>query len=766
MKILPTTLARLLFAMTAGSLCLPVASRAQTAPPAPTPKVEDVQKMTPFEVSDKKSKGAYVQEDVTSVTKFAVALIDVPQNIFVFNRAMLDDLNTGFVRHSLTYNASLQGGLWTSGGSYRGFSNQEKLTDGFKTSAFFDYDSIHYERAELLKGPSAVMYGRTEPGGITVYTTKKPIPGATFATFNLGTGKINGNTRKSYTMDVNDSFGAPGESPLNVRVTAATREYMDTRDSATANGAQNQSSARIAASYWLTNSTRLYASYLYAKQNFESQFGRYASFAVTVPQATPGASIPFSLLYGRDPLEDYGYGRIFTWTFNEVQFILDQKITKDLDFRFGFNQHKRTNEDLLLNLAATTVNGQGAIAQTGINKNKNDAKFPDVQAHFMWRPMADQNILVGVSKNWAYEKVNQWFQQRNPDGTPFRRVYIPADGIPRSLPADVVYIPTLHTNDPRTYTSLIVNYLGGFFGNRLHVMAGVARNKTDTKYIASDIPVRPPDFSTTDTNPQVGVIYKITPEVSVFALTSQSTQFTLTRDSFNHYFGPVTGKGGEGGLKFAFKDGRFNGTLTYYNVDQKNNVVFDPLAKSFLYQQSVSAGTPNPALLGDNVATGTTNSNGVEFELNGLIMPNWNVTFSYAHNDQTFKSDPLAIKQGTKVPALEPNKATLMTRYDLTEGEAKGLFGGGGLIYIDKVYGGFSPGSNNTKTYWAKGGYRLDIFAGYKFKAFGRAQQIKLQAIGLNEPLSTYSAGFNPAINDRYYTKGKAIYNLDYTVTF
>ena len=221
----------------------------------------------------------------------------------------------------------------------------------------------------------------------------------------------------------------------------------------------------------------------------------------------------------------------------------------------------------------------------------------------------------------------------------------------------------------------------------------------------------------------------------------------------------------EGGLKFAFKDGRFNGTLTYYNVDQKNNVVFDPLANSFAYQQTVTAGTPNPALRGDNVAAGTTNSKGFEFELNGLIQPNWNVTLSYAHDDQKFKSDPQAFRQGTSVPSVEPNKLTLMTRYDFAESGGQGFFVGGGLIYVDKVYGGFSPGSNNTKTYWVKGGTRLDAFVGYRFKGFGRQQQIRLQGIGINSPVA-FNAGFDPVANDRYYLKAKPIINLDYTVTF
>ena len=113
MKIPHSTRARLLLALTAGSLCLTSSSLAQsTAMPAgATKKADEILQLTPFEVSDRKSKGTYVQEEVVSVTKFAVPIINVPQNVFVFTREFMDDLNFGQMRGMLAYNASLQGGL-------------------------------------------------------------------------------------------------------------------------------------------------------------------------------------------------------------------------------------------------------------------------------------------------------------------------------------------------------------------------------------------------------------------------------------------------------------------------------------------------------------------------------------------------------------------------------------------------------------------------------------------------------------------------------
>lgn len=750
----------------ASLLSLAALAPAQTSTPTGAAATEDVEQLPPFEVSSKRSPGVYVQEDVTSVTKFAVPIIDVPQNIFVFNRQFLEDLNVGALRDALVYNASMQGGVYSVGGSYRGFSNQQKLKDGFIMSAFFDYDAVHFERIEMLKGPSAVMYGRTEPGGITNYVTKRPLPGQNFARINIGTGRNNKNTRKNATLDMNTTLPGFGDNDMAIRITGATREYEDSKDSQTENGAQKQNSIRLAMSQWLTDRTRIYASYMFYQRDFETQFGRYASFAVGVPQSTPGHTIPFSIVYGRDPFEDYGYGRHFYWQFNDTQLIVDHKLAENLDFRFGFNLHKRTNEDYLLNVSATTVDGQGAIRQIGINKNKDDVYYPDAQAHITWRPRPDHNVLFGYSRNWQYLDQKQWFNSRNPDGTPFSRTYIPAQGIPRSLPSDVAYIPTAHNRQTVVFDTATLNYHGGYLENKLHIMAGVAYNTTETTFRASALrPVPPPAFSTDDVNPQIGAIYKLSPEISIFSLGSQSTQYTFTRNSFGEYFGPITGDGLEGGLKFAFRDNTLNGTLTYYTVDQSNNVVFDPLAESLSYRQSVQAGSPNPALLGDQVAGGTTQSKGVEFEINGAITPNWNLQFSYAYNKQVFKSNPNPLVEGTLVAGQQPHTVAMFTRYDFREGPVSGLYIGGGVVWFDKSFGGFSPGSNNTRTFWRDGTMRLDFITGYRFQAFGRENLIKFTALGFNEP-KNFTSGFDPARNDVYYLKAKPILQLDYAITF
>jgi outer membrane receptor protein involved in Fe transport len=53
----------------------------------------------------------------------------------------------------------------------RGFAPSALFRDGFLRYYNFDIDGI--EQIEVVKGPNAVFFGRTSPGGIINYTTKK-----------------------------------------------------------------------------------------------------------------------------------------------------------------------------------------------------------------------------------------------------------------------------------------------------------------------------------------------------------------------------------------------------------------------------------------------------------------------------------------------------------------------------------------------------------------------------------------------------------------
>jgi hypothetical protein len=57
------------------------------------------------------------------------------------------------------------------------------------------------------------------------------------------------------------------------------------------------------------------------------------------------------------------------------------------------------------------------------------------------------------------------------------------------------------------------------------------------------------------------------------------------------------------------------------------------------------------------------------------------------------------------------------------------------------------------------------VLAGYKFRAFGRENMIKVSGFGINQP-KAFSSGLIPASRSVYYLKAKPIWYLDYQVRF
>ncbi len=123
-------------------------------------------------------------------TKTETPLIETPQSVDVITRKQLDDQNPQTVGNALQYTA----GVFTpdatnrfDGLFLRGFGGFGTATtfvgflDGLRLprgQAFgqFQIDPFLLERIDVLKGPSAVLYGQVSPGGLVNMVTASPAP--------------------------------------------------------------------------------------------------------------------------------------------------------------------------------------------------------------------------------------------------------------------------------------------------------------------------------------------------------------------------------------------------------------------------------------------------------------------------------------------------------------------------------------------------------------------------------------------------------------
>lgn len=134
---------------------------------------DDVISLSEFTVRGESQTGYIASESMTG-SRMPTKVKDLPFNIDVLTSEFMDDFATQ------DYSKLYQGGLITSdqdaGGGYviRGIPSGGQLYNGFWQPAGTPLPSALRDRTEILKGPSAGIYGQTSPGGMINIVPKQP----------------------------------------------------------------------------------------------------------------------------------------------------------------------------------------------------------------------------------------------------------------------------------------------------------------------------------------------------------------------------------------------------------------------------------------------------------------------------------------------------------------------------------------------------------------------------------------------------------------
>ena len=159
----------------------PAKAASSTQAPAPSglAKPQPTVELAPIIVTGEAP--AYVVQDSTTATRLDTPNRDIPRDIVVIPREVIDDRavvradeladNVAGVTASTGY-----GGLSTAEYFLRGFQSQSTYRDGFRDFAFLTpIDLAGTQSVEILKGPAAALYGLNQPGGIVNILSKRPL---------------------------------------------------------------------------------------------------------------------------------------------------------------------------------------------------------------------------------------------------------------------------------------------------------------------------------------------------------------------------------------------------------------------------------------------------------------------------------------------------------------------------------------------------------------------------------------------------------------
>src|SRR5688572_19417238 len=184
-------------------ICLPALAVAQTteptAPVKPVADKDEVIELSPFTVSVDQDKGYKTTNSVAGI-RLSTAIKDVPMSIAVITSDFIRGTGATNLRESLRYSSGItlssqQDGLVDPGSQdtrsnagandprgvdrdpngttlkIRGFVIDQVLRDGFRRQS--SSDTVNIERVEVVRGPSALLYGVGNFGGVVNYLPKE-----------------------------------------------------------------------------------------------------------------------------------------------------------------------------------------------------------------------------------------------------------------------------------------------------------------------------------------------------------------------------------------------------------------------------------------------------------------------------------------------------------------------------------------------------------------------------------------------------------------
>jgi outer membrane receptor protein involved in Fe transport len=153
----------------------PPAATTATPPASSTTKVDangEVVTLQEFNVTAA-AVSEYTASESTAGTRVVSSIRDLPFNVNVVTGELLDDFNALDFRDQMAFTSNVTGyETLSSGYSIRGFDADVQLRNGFRRIGLID--KVNIERAEVIKGPAASIYGAVFPGGTVNFVTRKP----------------------------------------------------------------------------------------------------------------------------------------------------------------------------------------------------------------------------------------------------------------------------------------------------------------------------------------------------------------------------------------------------------------------------------------------------------------------------------------------------------------------------------------------------------------------------------------------------------------
>jgi len=630
----------------------------------------------------------YAEKEASAGTKSEIPLNETPMSIQVVSRGAMDDLQVVGLKEGISYVSGVvpAGYAYYDSVQIRGFTNgaAANFRDNLQLQAITGFDMALVEQIEVVKGPAAMLYGRIEPGGLVNLVTKRPQEKAAV----------------SLQQQVGD-FGF-----LRTTADATGKVTSDGTLLYRLVGSYSQSDSFID---YVQEDNVVGGAYLTWRPDdrFELQLDlerQNNRFMDTEDQGIPiignrAAPVPRNRYFG-DPVN---------WDIPNEQdrTLLAANWTYRIDDSWSLTQraHWQTLDGQQLTLWDGGFDGVDTITR-GIwfvkPERETAATNIDLAGDVKLGGMRHR-LLVGV--DWFNHTTSfHGYSDIDSSVVPPISLTNPTYGVSaaaiRALPENFFFATEegwigVYVQDQISLTDSLELLVGGRYD-----WAEDGNGFSSTSLAEADSILELADDKAF--SPRVGLLYKISPDFSVYGSFSRSFGSNNGRSATGERLDPEEGEQLELGFKSSLMDDALTITASVFELT-KSNVLTPDLS------------TPDPD---DSTTLGEVRNRGLELDIAGQITPNLSLIAGYAYSDATITRDNSGI-EGNRMFNVPRNAASVWAKYDVDPGATSGLELGVGLRVIGERQG-------DDANSWQMPGYeRVDAMAGYRMR-FGDVP-VKLQ---------------------------------------
>ncbi|ELY2853069.1 ferrichrome porin FhuA [Cronobacter dublinensis] len=592
-----------------------------------------------------------------TATKTDTPIEKTPQSVSVVTREEMDMRQSQSVKEALGYTpgvvVSNRGASTTYDFvSIRGFTSvglsQNNYLDGLKLQGNFYNDAVidpyMLERVELMRGPTSVLYGKSNPGGIIAMVSKRPTTEPLREVqFKMGTDNL-----YQTGFDFSDAIDDNGE--FSYRLTGVARS----NDQQQVNAKQKRYA--IAPSFTWRPDDKTSFTFLSYFQN-EPQTGYYG----WLPKEGTVEPLPNGKRIGshfNEGASNNTYSRNQKMVGYSVEHAFDDIFTVRQNLRFS---EMKTSQQ---SVYGTGIQADGHTLNRGTvvdnERLQNFSVDTQLQSKFATGDLA-HTLLTGVDFMRMRNDINAKFGSA--PAIDLYGSYTPEDfdfedAEPYQLNETKqtgIYIQDQAEWDKWVFT------LGGRYD---WSQQGTTVRANSTTPVAGSIERNDHQFTW-----RGGVNYLFDNGISPYVSYSQSFE----PNAFDLYstprmaFAPSKGEQYEAGVKYVPKDMPIVITGAVYQLTKTNTLTTDP----------------NDAT--QQVPSGEVRSRGVELEAKAALNANINVTASYTYIDAEYTKDTNL--KGNHVEQVPRNMGSLWGDYTFNNGPLSGLTIGTGGRFIGSSYG-------------------------------------------------------------------------------